>query len=280
LVIRKTSDTLRPVPKFAFWNLNQRDLPQLVSALARRERVDVLILAECGTDTWRMLEALNAESSDYQLGYSNCDRLRVFTRFDARLMPPLVETERVSIRRLELPARKSLLVVGAHLPSKVNYSDDSQVFESVCLARLIEDAENSEGHRRTLLLGDLNMNPFEPGVVGARGGLHAVMSRKVVNRMWRTVQQENYRFFYNPMWSHMGDRTDAGGTYYYDGAEAVCYFWNMYDQVLLRPELLGDFAPEHVRIVTEVDGTPLMSNGRPDESVASDDLPVMVKLEF
>lgn len=268
------------MPKFLFWNLNQQDLPQLVSGLARQELIDVFILAECGTEPWRMMEALNAERSDYQFGYSNCERLRIFTRFDSRMMPPLVETERVSIRRLDLPGRYSLLVVGAHLPSKVNTSDESQVFESVYLARLIEDAEKSEGHRRTLLLGDLNMNPFEPGVVSARGGLHAVMSRQVARKLWRTVQHENYRFFYNPMWSHMGDRTDAGGTYYYDGSEAVCYFWNMYDQVLLRPELLVNFAPEHVRIVTEIDSVPLVANGRPDQSVASDHLPVMVELEF
>ncbi len=268
------------MPKFLFWNLNQRDLPELVCGLARQEQIDVFILAECGTEPWRMVEALNAERSEYQFGFSSCDRLRVFTRFDASMMPPLVETDRVSIRRLKLPARSSLLVVGAHLPSKVNASDDSQVFESVYLARLIEDAEKQEGHRRTLLLGDLNMNPFEPGVVAARGGLHAVMSRRVVHRLWRTVQQENYRFFYNPMWSHMGDRGDAGGTYYHDGSEAVCYFWNMYDQVLLRPELLGEFAPEHVRIVTEIDGVPLVANGRPNKSIASDHLPVMVELEF
>ena len=237
------------MPKFLFWNLNQCDRWELVCGLARQELIDVFILAECGTEPWHMMEALNAERTEYQFGFSNCDRLRVFTRFDAGMMPPLVETDRISIRRLKLPGRYSLLVVGAHLPSKINFSDDSQVFESVHLERLIEDAEKSEGHRRTLLLGDLNMNPFEPGVVGARGGLHAVMSRQVARRFSRTVRREDYRFFYNPMWSHMGDRGDAGGTYYHDGAEAVCYFWNMYDQVLLRPALLGDFAPEHVRIV-------------------------------
>lgn len=50
-------------------------------------------------------------------------------------MPAVIESERISIRRLELPGRHKLLVMGVHLPSKVNVSDDSQVFESVYLAR-------------------------------------------------------------------------------------------------------------------------------------------------
>jgi hypothetical protein len=124
------------------------------------------------------------------------------------------------------------------------------------------------------------MNPFEAGMVGARGGLHAVMSRRVAARETRVVQNDKYRFFYNPMWNHLGDRTEAGGTFYYENSEAVCYFWNMYDQVLLRPDLLKGFAPEKVRIVTEIGGVALLEGGRPNTKVASDHLPVVVELDF
>ena len=31
-------------------------------------------------------------------------------------------------------------------------------------------------------------------------------------------------FFYNLMWNHLGDRAETSGTFYYDNAEAVCYF--------------------------------------------------------
>ena len=269
-----------PVPKFLFWNLNQRDIPDLIGRLARAELVDVLILAECGSTPARLLEALNAESTEYDFGFSSCHRLRVFTRFDAGMMPAVLETDRITIRQLKLPGRRPLLVAGVHLPSKINLSEESQVFESVYLARVIDEVEKKEKHRFTMVMGDLNMNPFEAGVVGARGGLHAVASRRVAQRSLRKVQREDYRFFYNPMWSHLGDRNDAGGTYYYDGSEAVCYFWNMYDQVLLRPALTFGFAPEQVRILTEAGGVPLLARGRPNKTVASDHLPVMVELEF
>jgi len=94
------------------------------------------------------------------------------------------------------------------------------------------------------------------------------------------VQTRPYKFFYNPMWSHFGDRAAAAGTYYYESAEPLCYFWNIFDQVLLRPELLGGFTHERLRIVTEIAGVSLLTDGRPDRTLASDHLPVLLQLEF
>jgi hypothetical protein len=87
------------------------------------------------------------------------------------------------------------------------------------------------------------MNPFETGLVSA-AGLNSVMSRRVASRETRKVQGREYRFFYNPMWSHFGDaRDDTAGSYYYDAGEHVNYYWNMFDQVLLRADQILRTAP-------------------------------------
>jgi hypothetical protein len=268
------------VTKFLFWNLNKRDIPGFVRHLAWDEGVDVLILAECTMRPERVLEHLNEERADYQFAWSNSDHLVFFTRFDWRLLKPLAESNRMSIRRLSLSGQQPILVAAVHMPSKMGFSEESLVFESVQLSRMITEIEASEGHKRTILMGDLNMNPFEAGMVGARGGLNAVMSRRIAARNARIVQQEKYPFFYNPMWNFLGDRAETGGTFYFENAEPVCYFWNMFDQVLLRPELLEGFVPEQVRIFTEVRGVSLLESGRPDREMASDHLPVMLELNF
>ncbi len=146
---------------------------------------------------------------------------------------------------------------------------------------MIEQSEQECGHAKTILLGDLNVNPFEIGMVGT-GGLHAVMSRDVASRGSRTVQSREYDFFYNPMWARFGDQeSGAPGTYYYDKAEHVTYFWNMFDQVLVRPSLLDGLDFESVRILTSVGGVSLLGpGGKPDRSVGSDHLPVLAELEF
>ncbi len=268
------------MPKFLFWNLNKRDIPGFVRQLTRDEGVDVLILAECAMRPERILEQLNAETAEYRYAWGNCGHIVFFTRFDAHLLTPLSESSRVSIRRLVLPGRQPILVAAAHLPSKINFSDESQIFESIHLARMISEVEAREGHHRTVLLGDLNMNPFEPGMVGARGGLHAVGSRRIAARDTRTVQREKYKFFYNPMWNHLGDRAEMGGTFYFENGEAVCYYWNMFDQVLLRPDLLEGFGPDDVHILTQVRGISLLEGGKPDKEMASDHLPVLLELNF
>lgn len=125
------------------------------------------------------------------------------------------------------------------------------------------------------------MNPFESGMV-ATEGLHSVMSRRIANRHVRTVQGREYRFFYNPMWGHFGDaETDTAGSYFYQSAEHVNYFWNVFDQVLLRPEVAKGFDPAQLRILTSVGGRSLVrKDGRPDSASGSDHLPIVFELDF
>jgi hypothetical protein len=83
------------------------------------------------------------------------------------------------------------------------------------------------------------------------------------------------------MWNHFGDNDGAGGTFYYEGAEHLCYYWNLFDQVLLRPALLKGFAPENVRIPTSIRGFSLLQeDGQPDKETMSDHLPVTLELKF
>ena len=130
-----------------------------------------------------------------------------------------------------MPAREEVLIAAAHLPSKFYFSESSQEFECVSFARQIDMQEQTAGHRRTIVVGDLNVNPFEKGVVGAEG-FHAVMSLDVAIRGRRTIQGREYHSFYNPMCGRFGDRPNkTPGTYYYEKAEPVSYFWNVFDAV-------------------------------------------------
>jgi endonuclease/exonuclease/phosphatase family metal-dependent hydrolase len=270
------------VPRFLFWNIQGKALPQLIADSAQEHAVDIIVLAESTGSAEMLLTALNRDRSTFELCPGIlCDSITIFANFQSSFMVTKSESARVSIRHLSLPARQDILLAAAHLPSKLHFSDDSLIFECTNLARMIADEERTVGHKRTILLGDLNVNPFETGMVGT-GGLHSVMSRSVALKRTRTVQAREYDFFYNPMWSHFGDRGDSeSGTYYYESAEHVVYFWNMFDQVLIRPELLDGFDSSTVRIVNSVSGTSLLrGDGRPDPTVGSDHLPILADLDF
>ena len=270
-----------PVTKFLFWNINRRPLAGLVSDLAEAHQIDIIVLAECDTDPSTMLQALNrAPETDFHYpDASLCRWVTIFTRFPGEFVEPVWESERISIRKLTLPARKPVLLAAAHLPSKLHWTAESQAFECGELASQIVAEEQKAGHERTILVGDLNMNPFEAGIAG---GLNSVATRRIASRGTRTVQGREYRFFYNPMWSHFGDaRSDTAGSYYYDGGEHVNHYWHLFDQVLLRPELAERFDPSRLSIVKSVGDISLVTaDGRPDGADISDHLPLVFEVEF
>src|ERR1019366_5928816 len=161
--------------RFLFWNLNRQDLHGFVRDLARQENADVVILAECPTSPAKLLEELNADSPgyadspdcadapDYQYAPGNCGHLLFFTRFESSLLTPLFESHRVSIRRLTLPACQSILIAAAHLPAKMNFSEESLLVETVHLAQSIDEVEVSEGHQRTISAGRFQYEPLRGG---------------------------------------------------------------------------------------------------------------------
>lgn len=267
---------------FLFWNLNKKPLQAIIVNMARQHKVDVLMLAECSIapDTLlRMLE--QSAESKYHHAPSYCEKVQIFTRFDNNFIRSVSESDRHTIRRLNLPGRIEILLAATHFQSKLRWRDDSQAFECMELANSIRFEEKKVGHARTVLVGDFNMNPFEGGVVSSNG-LNAVMSRAIAGRKARVVQAKGWPFFYNPMWSLFGDASPGPpGTYYYSGSEHKTYFWNMFDQVLIRPDLLDRFNNQDLKIV-ESDGRKsfLSANGLPAGNIASDHLPIVFKLKL
>ena len=84
------------------------------------------------------------------------------------------------------------------------------------------------------------------------------------------------------MWNRFGDNTGGPpGTYYYERSEHLCYFWNIFDQVLVRPDLLNLFPNQELSILSDIGGETLLSpKGLPDKAIGSDHLPVLFKLDL
>jgi len=229
-----------------------------------------------------LLAALNSGGgTGFHLSTGVSKGVTVLTRFSREFLRPVFESNHISISRVALPPRSELLLAAVHMPSKLHSSGESQSFECIELARRIEQEEDRAGHQRTVLVGDMNMNPFEPGMVSS-GGLHGVMSRKIAERATRIVQGREYRLFYNPMWGKFGDlESDTAGSYLYDNSQHVNYFWHIFDQVLLRPELASRFDSNQLSIVKSVgDRSLVRGDGRPDATLYSDHLPIVFELDF
>ncbi len=265
-----------------FWNINKKRLFEELISLCNENEIDILILAEAKPDISdaEVLIALNSGRKNvYIAPFNPSSRLSFFFRYPAESIRLVADEGGIAIRRISPPIGLDILLVALHLPSKLYMTEDDQKFQAVRVSQLIQEAESKVGHTRTLVIGDLNMNPFEAGVVGA-DGLHAVMAQTIARKHTRQVQGKERPFFYNPMWGRMGDSSvGAPGTYYYAGSSYVTYFWNTFDQVLLRADLLDFFSQDDLRVNSKIgDNNLMMENGI--SSYFSDHLPIIIRLQI
>ena len=113
-------------------------------------------------------------------------------------------------------------------------------------------------------------------------GFNGVMTRQIASEGSRVVQGKRYKFFYNPMWNLFGDGSACPpGTYYQRRSVHKVYFWNILDQVLIRPELLNLFDIEDLAILDH-DGTSYLTHksGHPNKNKYSDHLPLKFKINI
>jgi hypothetical protein len=266
--------------KFLFWNIARNPVTPLIADLAIEREVDFILLAECAIPPARLLLALNAGSPQYHYVPNQYERLVLFVRFSSELTRTLLDSPNLLITRVSLPAREEFLLAAVHLPSRLREEATSLNMEGEEIARTIREHETREGHERTLVIGDFNLNPFEPAVAGT-AGFHAVMSKQIARRGARVVHGRRYPFFYNPLWNHFGDETPPAGTYFYRGGGHLAYFWHIFDQVLVRPELIKYLPAQPVEIITTVKAqTLLRGNEVPDRTRMSDHLPVLFTMKM
>lgn len=268
------------MPTLAFWNTDGNVSPQRITAFAREADVDILILAENESPVADIIKELNSSAEKLffpDVGESK--RLTILTRFQTDSNCLIRDSPGISIRHYQMPLSDDFLVVAVHLSSKLRKKTEDQILVSTRVSRYIREAEQRMGHSRTVLIGDLNMNPFEFGVVGSER-LHAITDRRIASNGSRKVQDEDCTFFYNPMWSQFGDLDSSPpGTYFYNSGGEVNYYWNVFDQVLIRPPLLPYFDNKSVSVVTELAGESLLNkHGRPDRKLHSDHLPIVCRL--
>lgn len=266
-----------------FWNVQRKDLTAQIANLARSKDVDILVLAENPVSSVQLIQALNTEGPYYFQNnpLSQCEKITIVTKFHYDFIAPVEEDNRLTVRRVHLPTGEDFLFTALHLVDKRSFSAESQNEAASSVANQLIRVEARYEVDRHIVLGDFNMNPFETGMIKANG-FHGTMSSEVASRGSRTVQSQEYPYFYNPTWSLFGDlNKDASGTYYYQHAEHVCYEWNVFDQVLVRPSMVSNFVKDSLEIVQNDSMTSLLTNRNvPNKNTYSDHLPLFFTLKF
>src|SRR5262249_25809814 len=146
---------------------------ETVARLAHLHEVDVLMLAECPTTVGTMLKTLNGDREmplyEFAPTFDRDHRLPIYVLFSHEFVAPIEDANRFTVREIRLPAVTPILLAVAHCPSKRHMTDGDQEQYLIEFADRIRRIEARVGHSRTILVGDFNVNPFENGMIGAKG---------------------------------------------------------------------------------------------------------------
>lgn len=262
-----------------FWNINRKHLAHEIKKLCDFHEVDILILAENKMEDVEVLKTLN-ENTDriFTAPFNPSQKICFYTRYEKF---ELIHDDNFwgSIRKITHPLGIEFLLVAVHIQSKLHATDQEQTMIAARIAHEIDQREQEQGHTKTIVIGDFNMNPFEIGLINS-DGFHAMMDQKIALKNERTVLGQSKKFFYNPMWSCLGDMSKgSAGTYYYNSSGITNYFWHTFDQVLLRPSLLDTFDFNKLQIIDNIDKLSLIKNGKISNKF-SDHLPLMITLDI
>jgi endonuclease/exonuclease/phosphatase (EEP) superfamily protein YafD len=264
--------------KILFWNQYRKDLCELLCETVRASFADVVALIETKATVDRTLQALRSEiSPDFHRPFGLSSRFHLFSRDPSLDLSEIYDGDRVSLRRL-YHGNAELLLGLVHVLDRRNWGELAQFAQVELLVKEIQRREDGEGHRRTILIGDFNMNPFDRAMT-LFSGMNAVMALQDAGRGKRVVQGLEYRYFYNPMWGLFGDRTPGPcGTYYHSNSSDGHYGWNMLDQVLVRPDAMRWFGEVEI---LRMAGERLLHTkaGRPCKRSASDHFPILLTLK-
>lgn len=262
------------------WNLDLRPNWRVVGEVLNENDVDVAVVIESPKPRAADTMALNSGANIYHV--STAGASSVFFVINARTcsIGPIHDDELFSIVKISHKSGVEFSLVGVHLWSKLHTEPPDRHELAIMVAQEIRLHVHTAFEPRYIIMGDFNMDPFEPGIRGA-SGFHATMSRPIAQSESRKVAKKKMPILYNPSWSAFATQTsDVYGSYYYRSGKPDTQFWHMLDQALVSPSLLQYVADPAVRLVSSTSSTSLRSaRGLLSKSTVSDHLPILLRLE-
>lgn len=271
---------------FLFWNTYQKSLIDEIVELVLENQLNFIILIENSASEDLFIQKLNFETGKQFRIIENFQfkKSKIITSISNVEIKEISGHNRYGIFEMNVPNFENIILTVTHFPSKINWSSPSD-YTSLCV-ELNNDIINAENRAETnfsLIVGDFNMNPFEEGLVMSNG-LHNTNNREIALTKFRKYQGKEYQYFFNPMWKFFGENSSKiNGTHFYDSYKPINYFWNLFDQVMIRPDLIPYFDKDKLEIITKIFSKNLLkkTNGvNKIDKQFSDHLPLKFQLQL
>lgn len=163
-----------------------------------------------------------------------------------------------------------------HLPDRRSSPNvASRLFEIRALMRRVHAAETQYSCDNTVIIGDLNANPYDSELLQV-DALNAIPFKEVLRvHGKRTWHGRDFKYLYNPVLNWLSESTTMYGSYYRATADAEPY-WHCLDQVLVSPSLMDSIS--QFAYLRSIGGEDLVEKRRPKKKI-SDHLPLFVTIQ-
>ncbi|VWC58572.1 hypothetical protein BCO18430_00603 [Burkholderia contaminans] len=264
-----------------FWNTKGLAITHYICQIVSENFVDTFFLAEYEkNDVPQLLKELYLATGRvfYNISMPGSTRLTLISALPVGHFQSRLDSDYYSLVSLKSIGMVELLLVGVHMPSKMHATEFDQVETARDLKGDIAREEIHLKHQNTVVVGDFNMNPFDKGMVTASALGAVSCARTARDLRAREIKRKKYDRFYNPTWNLLGDARGIAGSFYLPKANIDNIYWQMLDQVVVRPDFAPRFNLPSLRLVTAAGSTPLLNaQGRP---APSDHLPLFFSLSL
>ncbi|KQO18064.1 endonuclease/exonuclease/phosphatase family protein [Paenibacillus sp. Leaf72] len=268
--------------KFLFWNINHKDHTDLLVQLVKKEKVNVLLLAEADQVDPATLSIKLGTKVDpaFTARFVSKQKVMLFDNLSAAT-PKINEDKRVSSCVYTING-SDVLVAGVHLHDKYSV-DASNLYD---LAGQHRRLINKYNINKKIIVGDFNMNPYEKGIMGATGFNAIMCAEEIEYNPIRTFGMVKSDFYYNPSWEAYSLPYPNGTYFYRSKVDSYNPYWHLLDQVLVSYELLKTkaFVNKSFKIIKKVGSIDLLKTMKskttgvqklvPNKEEYSDHLPI------
>jgi len=222
--------------RFLLWNTNKKAPDLVIAELAKEFSADIIFLTEySGSVNTLSLLVGQTVGQSYIVSSGMNKRFACLHRHPSIGLNEIYYHGRFSVRKLSLGTLPTLVCLVHGVDAMNNSLATRMSFAQEMMADLRRLSRENKVPS-LVILGDFNLNPYDEAM-NQFSVFNAMMSKGCISRGLRKVDGRQYDFFYNPMWSFLGDRNPGPpGTIYYQGKQGL-YGWNMFDQVLLHHSL-------------------------------------------
>lgn len=258
--------------RFLFWNTNKKDVDGYIADIVKEQHIDVFCAAEYNGNVDNLCNKLKSYKDFDEVISPNCDRIKIIG--NSETFSPVFQNKYCTMQKFN----NSFLLCVVHLPSQLH---DDPIRREEVIREIINEInifEDKKGANNTIVVGDFNVNPYDIACL-AVNNFHSIPVDFESKRTFRIFSGKKYKMFYNPMWNLFGDMESPPGTYYYESGSGICPYWNIYDQVLIRPSLIGVFKKEKLKILTNCNDVSLIDAKYHPKKEISDHLPIVFELE-